>query len=170
VTVVLPRRSYAPLAGRLLHDHTADKIARVISRIPDSAATIIPFDVENRLEVLHERQERKPPKAAAGRAAPSAARPEGPPPPAGVSSIDSITAAGRATVQGRVHRLEIRPVDHSTVLVCEIEDSSGRLTAMFYGRQHIAGVDCGSRIRLRGPVGMRDGTPVMTNPAYELLA
>jgi hypothetical protein len=24
VTVVLPRRSYPPLAGRLLHDHTAD--------------------------------------------------------------------------------------------------------------------------------------------------
>jgi hypothetical protein len=44
VTVVLPRRSYAPLLGQLLHDQTADKIARVVSRIPRSAATILPFD------------------------------------------------------------------------------------------------------------------------------
>jgi hypothetical protein len=33
VTVVLPRRSYPPLAGRLLHDHTADRIARRVSRV-----------------------------------------------------------------------------------------------------------------------------------------
>ena len=56
VTVVLPRRSYAPLIGRLLHDRTADKIAAVVSRIPHAAATIVPFDVQSRLEVLHARQ------------------------------------------------------------------------------------------------------------------
>jgi amino acid transporter len=55
VTVVLPRRSFAPLIGRLLHDRTADKIAAVISRIPNAAATIIPFDVESRVRVLEER-------------------------------------------------------------------------------------------------------------------
>ncbi len=56
VTVVLPRRSYSPLIGRLLHDRTADKIAAVVSRIPHAAATIVPFDVQSRLEVLHARQ------------------------------------------------------------------------------------------------------------------
>ena len=55
VTVVLPRRGYAPLLGRLLHDRTADKIASVISQVPDSAATIIPFDVESRVHLLHAR-------------------------------------------------------------------------------------------------------------------
>ena len=34
VTVVLPRRGYAPLIGRLLHDRTADKIASVVSQVP----------------------------------------------------------------------------------------------------------------------------------------
>ena len=53
VTVVLPRRGYAPLLGRLLHDRTADKIAAVVSQVPDSAATIIPFDVESRVHLLH---------------------------------------------------------------------------------------------------------------------
>src|SRR5690348_11946981 len=56
VTAVLPRRSYSPLLGRLLHDRTADKIAAVVSRIPHCAATIVPFDVRNRLEVLRTRQ------------------------------------------------------------------------------------------------------------------
>ena len=49
VTVLLPRRSYAPLLGRLLHDRSADRIARVISRIPAAAATIIPYDVGSRI-------------------------------------------------------------------------------------------------------------------------
>ncbi len=56
VTVILPRRSFSPLLGRLLHDRTADKIAGVVSRVPNAAATIIPFDVQNRLHVLQERQ------------------------------------------------------------------------------------------------------------------
>jgi amino acid transporter len=56
VTVVLPRRGYAPLTGRLLHDRTADKIAEVVSRVPHAAATIIPFDVESRVHLLHARQ------------------------------------------------------------------------------------------------------------------
>jgi len=56
VTAVLPRRTYSPLLGRLLHDHTADKIAAAVSQIPHAAATIVPFDVRRRLQVLHERQ------------------------------------------------------------------------------------------------------------------
>ncbi len=59
VTVVLPRRSYSALLGRLLHDRTADKIAAVVSRIPRSAATIIPYDVESRVRILQERQAAK---------------------------------------------------------------------------------------------------------------
>ena len=56
VTAILPRRSFSPLLGRLLHDRTADKIAGVVSRVPNAAATIIPFDVQNRLHVLQQRQ------------------------------------------------------------------------------------------------------------------
>ena len=68
VTVVLPRRSYSALLGRLLHDRTADKIAAVVSRIPRSAATIIPYDVESRVRVLQERQAAKMAAAPADRA------------------------------------------------------------------------------------------------------
>ena len=47
--MLLPRRSYTPVLGRLLHDRTADRMARVISRVPNAAATIIPFDTEAHL-------------------------------------------------------------------------------------------------------------------------
>jgi hypothetical protein len=276
VTVVLPRRSYSPLLGRLLHDRTADKIAAVVSQIPRSAATIIPFDVRHRIEVLHERQvarEQAPAgqaadaapstaaaadrdigpagisgtggpagatgetAGAAGAAAPGAsAGPDGasatdgaeglppvlaepppsplrnlvrgrrdrpadapagdqptgdgagkgragkdragkdragydrPEPPPGVNPIGSLTTPGRATAEGRVRAVEIRPVERSSVLAIEISDATGDLTALFYGRSHIPGIICGARVRFRGRVGMRDGAPVMVNPAYELLA
>jgi len=167
VTVVLPRRSYPPLLGRLLHDQTADKIARVVSRIPRSAATIIPFDVEARLEVLHERQTGQ----AARPAKPDAKILEHERPAArpGVTPIGSVSSNGRATVEGRVHSLEIRPVDHSCVLACQVVDATGEITALFYGRTHIPGVEPGVMIQLRGRVGVKDTGTVMVNPAYELL-
>jgi len=254
VTAVLPRRSYSPLLGRLLHDRTADKIAAVVSRIPHCSATIVPFDVRNRLEVLRARSmngkaaaptspdgqtaadgkaasagtaavagtvttpgdgEAAPvdhPAGAAAAGAGDAGREDGhpatPSPPAsamrgllpgrrsrqrrgesapdavkagqasyerpapspGVKPIGSIQAPGRATVEGRVRAVEIRPVERSSVLACEISDSTGDLTALFYGRSHIPGIICGSRVRFRGSVGIRASGPIMINPAYELLA
>lgn len=49
LTVLLPRRTYSPLVGRLLHDRTADKIARAISRIPGATAQIVPYDMGSRI-------------------------------------------------------------------------------------------------------------------------
>jgi amino acid transporter len=291
VTVILPRRSYSAWLGRLLHDRTADKIAEVVSRIPRSAATIVPYDVQSRVRVLQERhggpggalatspgsggtapgttatsgvsgatagpairpeqparpdrgeqpggQERpdrrprdgagspngagqpgraEPPEGAApdgtgpdgaeapeaaGTAAASASQEspseqemdsvrklrdlikgrddadatsgskakayDRPKPPGGVKPIGSLAEPGKASIEGRVRALEIRPVEQNSVLALEITDSSGDLTALFYGRSHIAGVICGSLVRLRGPVGFKDGHPVMINPAYELV-
>ncbi|MGD0064084.1 MAG: amino acid permease [Streptosporangiaceae bacterium] len=200
VTAILPRRSFRPI-GRFLHDRTADKIAGVVSRVPNAAATIIPFDVQNRVQILAERH-----AAADGRvpAAPSpgsrpsdpvtdtqrdletavgaARRPEQtseplpgaggyvrPTPPPGVTPIGSLHQPGKATVEGRVRVLEIRSVERNSVLACEISDSTGDLTALFYGRSRIPGLMCGAKVRLRGPVGIKNGAPVMTNPAYELV-
>ncbi|HYX57868.1 MAG TPA: OB-fold nucleic acid binding domain-containing protein, partial [Streptosporangiaceae bacterium] len=199
VTAILPRRSFSPLLGRLLHDRTADKIAGVVSRVPNAAATIIPFDVQNRLHVLQERQAARdgqapasltpapgPPqdgeqqhlKAALAAATPADAKAEPlpgaggydrPVPPPGVTPIGSIHQPGKATVEGRVRVVEIRSVERNSVLACEISDSTGDLTALFYGRSRIAGLMCGSRVRFRGQVGIKGGAPVMVNPAYELI-
>ncbi|HEX3489034.1 MAG TPA: amino acid permease [Streptosporangiaceae bacterium] len=255
VTAILPRRSYAPVVSRLLHDRTADKMAGVISRIPYAVATIVPFDVRSRVESLAARHADgargaadtvaatvagQAPGAgtggAAAGAAPTGTRPAGgksastkpaptkpvlmepagvsqtgegagsdaakadspiresaqaeaaeaagepdlrasdrmdydrPVPPEGVNPIGTLTKPARAVVQGRVHAVEIRPVEHSTVLACDVADSTGELTALFYGRSNIPGLRPGSKVRLRGQVGIRDGMPIMINPAYELLA
>ena len=163
VTVVLPRRSYPALASRLLHDHTADRIARVVSRVPCAAATIIPFDVRHKVEAVRARET-------------SVAKPDGlqdyqwPIPPAGADPIGSLQQPGRATVQGRLRAAQVRPVPRNNVLACEVADSTGELTAVFYGRTHLAGAGPGSRIRLHGMVGIgSDGHPAMVNPSYELL-
>jgi amino acid transporter len=213
VTVILPRRSYSPLLGRFLHDRTADKIARVVSQIPRSAATIIPYDVQSRVEVLHEREtaraaggEAAAQPAAAGDGAgaggagaegtvpggmvqpgaaaaggPAKTSPDGkrkadnedyghPVPSAICTPIGSLTRPGRATVEGRVHSVEIRPAGGSSVLAITVTDSTGQLTALFYGRSHIAGLEPGVRIRLTGAFGIRGGLPGMINPTYELLS
>ncbi|HEX9623317.1 MAG TPA: amino acid permease [Streptosporangiaceae bacterium] len=213
VTAVLPRRSYTPLLGRLLHDRTADKIASVVSQIPHAAATIVPFDVRSRVESLAAKErehqngttgppagaeatEAKPAQAESAEAKPAEAKgavradapmsPElstaamagqqdtakynRPAPSAAATPIGSLPKRGRATVEGRVHSVEIRPVERNTVLACEIVDSTGQLTAMFYGRSYIPGFDPGAKVRLTGPVGSHGRETVMTNPAYELLA
>jgi hypothetical protein len=167
VTVVLPRRTYSPLLGRLLHDRTADKIARVVSRLPRSAATIIPFDVTAQAEVPDKRQVAPQPKASPpGSAACEHHRPATAP---GITSISALTSHSRATVTGRVHSTEIRPVERNTVLACTIADATGELTALFYGRSHIPGLEPGSKVRLRGAVSISEASPIMINPAYELL-
>ena len=213
VTVILPRRSYSPLLGRLLHDRTADKMAAAISRIPRSAATIVPYDVPTRVAVLQARQAARPARLQAadaqvaatataetesaaeqaatakelaleadvamqhaapdGRAAAhhrGARRPRGSVATPGVAPIGSLTAPGKAAVEGKVRVVEIRPVERNSVLAVEINDSTGNLTAMFYGRSHIPGLICGARVRFTGSVGIRGGQPVMINPAYELVA
>jgi amino acid transporter len=187
VTVILPRRGYSPLIGRLLHDRTADKIAGVVSRVPHAAATIIPFDVQNRLQVLQQRAQEKHVakpesngesiehdlKVALATAEPSGIPGAGsydrPKPSPGVNQIGDLRQPGKAVVEGRVRVLEIRPVENNSVLALEISDSTGDLTALFYGRSRIPGLMCGGKVRLRGHVGIKDGGPVMINPAYELL-
>jgi amino acid transporter len=229
VTVILPRRSYSALLGRLLHDRTADKIAAAISRIPRSAATIVPYDVPSRVAVLQARHAAARggaaganPAADAAAAAPDGA-PEAPDPaagttaphrrngkrdlsgtgpvtpadlaataqelalesdvaaahavlrrsgtatPAGVAAIGTVTG-GKVTVEGKVRVVEIRPVERNSVLAVEINDSTGNLTALFYGRSHIPGLICGARVRFTGSASSRGGRPVMINPAYELVS
>ena len=51
VTVLLPRREYSQVLGRLLHDRTADRIAGVVSRIPGASAQIVAYDIATRISL-----------------------------------------------------------------------------------------------------------------------
>src|SRR5206468_9703390 len=117
-------------------------------------------------------------KAAAAAATPRKEKPgslpgaggyDRPVPAPDATPIGAISQPGKYVVEGRVRVVEIRSVERNSVLACEISDSTGDLTALFYGRSRIAGLMCGSRVRLRGPVGIKAGVPVMVNPAYQLI-
>jgi hypothetical protein len=91
-------------------------------------------------------------------------------PPPGTDPIGSLHQPGQATVQGRLRAARVRPVPSNNVLACEVTDSTGDLTAVFYGRTQIAGVEPGRCVRLHGMVGIgTDGHPAMINPACEAL-
>jgi hypothetical protein len=152
-----------------VHDRTADKIAGMVSRVPRSAAVIIPFDVIARVEVLHEPQAIPDGKAKPGLAEAASRGQHRAATPPGVIPIFALTGYRRATVTGRVHAVEVRPVEGSSVLACTVTDTSGQLTALFYGRAHIPELRPGSNVRLSGTVGSSNAGAVMINPAYELL-
>src|SRR5258708_1315922 len=112
VTVVLPRRGYAPLLGRILHDRTADKIAEVISQVPNAAATIIPFNVGSGVHLRHARRAARL-AAQAGEGAPANGAPAGGAASAGerAQSADGGTAAPVRTKEGKPTRAGIAAPD-----------------------------------------------------------
>jgi len=74
------------------------------------------------------------------------------------------------TQQAWPRAAQVRPVPGNNVLACQVADSTGELTAVFYGRTQITGVEPGRQVRLHGMVGIgADGHPAMINPACELL-
>ena len=195
-TVLLPRRTYTPVVGRLLHDRTADHLAARISRVPNAAATIVPYDLRIPIKRLtqahregetfldtarrldHQRASRTPPKTSP---TPSSTPPDQPPPdptatppaaarqPATTTPTDGTTPRHPTTIQGRVHSTEIRQVDGSHVLECEIIHDTDRVLARFYGRPKIHGLNPGTHIKIHGRPATQNNTLVFTNPSYELL-
>jgi hypothetical protein len=133
VTIVLPRRSYRPLLGRLMHDRTADKITRVTSRIrsppPRSSRSMSPRKPRCCPGSLRLPWPAHP--AGCRRSRPSAARG-----PVRRHPISALGRNGRAGTQADPHRQD-QVAGTELHLACTITDSSGELTAPFYGRTHI---------------------------------
>jgi hypothetical protein len=167
-TVLLPRRSFTQILGRLLHDRTADRLARVISRVPNAAATIIPFDTEAHLRG-RTLATLPPSKATMARRSDPVKRFSEPTPPADCNPIGELVRGHVAEIQGRVRSVQVTPIADTPVLTAEIVDSTGSTLALFYGRRQIPGIEPGACLRLRGRPSTRFNTVVMNNPRYELV-
>ena len=179
LTLLLPRRSYSRILGKILHDQTAEQIASPISQLPRVVATIIPFDVAKLLDEgplnLHGSHEEKPKVAATTVAAPSKRMV----PPANlepvshysekVIKIGEVIWRKRAHVQGRVTAIRTSPTSEAPMLEVEMWDESGGITLQFLGRRSLAGLDVGAQLRAEGMVGEVDGLLTILNPNYELL-
>ncbi len=191
VTLLLPRRTYSPILGRLLHDRTADEIARATSRLPRVVATIVPFDVEGALEehpsVASEGTwllESGPvPAGTASKSRDGVPRlqpdlvatgaGDGAVPDPSTSNgrmrIGDIRWRERATVEGDVRSVRVAALSGAPTLEVELWDSTGGVTLVFYGRRRIAGLEPGRRVRASGMVGDMHGCLAISNPEYELV-
>jgi amino acid transporter len=194
VTVLLPRRTYSPIVGRMLHDRTADGMAQAVSKLPHVAAMIVPFDVVDAIEEqeaaernrahaakAHAGTGRTPALSAAGARPRRATRKmllsaEAPSHGEGRNQrssepvpIGNLEWRRRATVQGRVRSVYVGPVSGAPALECELYDETGGLTLVFLGRRQIPGIEPGAKMRVEGMVGEVEGYLAMTNPTYLLL-
>jgi hypothetical protein len=178
VTVLLPRRTYHRLWGRLLHDRTADRIAAAVGRIPHVSATIVPFDttlphesvlkIEARQDQV--RQQAALPAAGVGLATADkderalAYRATAP----GVTPIGAVARSQRVTVEGRIKIVQAGTVAGKS-LEAQLFDETGGLRLLFFGRTRIPGIEPGAVVRVTGRVGEYKGHLALANPNYELI-
>ena len=180
LTLLLPRRAYSRFLGRLLHDQTAEEIARPISQLPRVVATIVPFDVDRILngerlltdekskvdEAPKALTEEKPLRAQSeflfdkSRASHFEEN---------ITPIGAITWRKRAHVQGHVTSMRSSPQSGAPGVEIEVWDETGGVKLQFLGRREIAGLEVGSIMRAEGMVGEHEGALTILNPSYELL-
>lgn len=176
LTLLLPRRSYSRLFGRLLHDQTAEAIAAPISQLPRVVATIVPFDV-NRITsgksvVIHEEHADEEQPAKPAKVPPAEIMKDYVPVghyAENMTPIGNIQWRKRAHVQGRVTSIKVAPRGSAPMLLVEMWDQTGGVTLQFLGRREIAGLDVGAELRAEGMVGEENGSLTILNPSYELV-
>jgi amino acid transporter len=198
VGVLLPRRVFEGVFRFVLHDRTSDRIAGLVSQLPNANATIVPFPLGKRRKDLvpwkvgggrgvdsvrdslrispHGHPDRRKGGASAERAVATATA-------TAASSLDSwralypdtvtigsIETRRRARVIGRVKSVRVQPGSSLTSVECTIADGSGQLVLLFQGRRSVPGIGTGTYLLVEGMVGKRSGRPAMINPIYLILA
>ena len=180
LTLLLPRRSYSRFLGRLLHDQTAEEIARPISQLSQVVATIVPFDVEK--IITGETQLVHPETFTAEttqQVVKSQTRRVNEPVVQGTTEvshysenvipINQATWRERAHVRGTVSSIRTAPSGGAPRVEVEVWDATGGITLQFLGRRELKGLEVGSTICAEGMVGEEEGALTIFNPSYELL-
>lgn len=175
LTLLLPRRLYRGMLGRLLHDETAEQIARPISELPRVVATIVPIDVNRLLTRKNEIPDAPNEKREAAQLVPIRAQSTWQEGGSEVSHYqESMTPIGkiqwrkRAHVTGKVTAIRPASMNSAPTLEVEIWDESGGVTLQFLGRREISGLEVGSTLSAEGMVGEQEGNLTILNPSYEI--
>jgi hypothetical protein len=74
------------------------------------------------------------------------------------------------SISGRLRTVVYTPRTNLPTLEAELWDGSDVLTLVWLGRRHIAGIEPGRQLAVRGRIAMRDDRKVIYNPYYELEA
>jgi amino acid transporter len=177
VTVLLPRRTYALILGRLLHDRTADKIARAVSRMPDAAATIVPYDVQSRIneafpDSVEHRIARELAKVESrirhsdDNVVDNYEHPERSP---AVISVEGLVPGRRATIEGRVSEIQDNTKNERTHRSIVIGDETGDVRVDF-GPSHGEDIEPGQVLQVTGKARESShGPKSMSDPTYRIV-
>jgi hypothetical protein len=174
LTLLLPRRAYRGALGRLLHDQTAEEIARPISQLARTVATIVPFDIDKLIsgeispEPKMEVPMAKPTAPVRAQSKWSANNEEISHYEEQMMPIGKIQWRKRAHVVGKVTAIRPASMASAPTLEVEIWDESGGVTLQFLGRREIAGLEVGSTLVAEGMVGEQNGALTILNPSYEI--
>lgn len=87
----------------------------------------------------------------------------------GATRICDVVDRGLADISGELRSLTLPPRGRVPALVGELYDGTGTVVVVWLGRREIRGVETGTRMRVRGRVTYRKGTPTIFNPQYELM-
>ena len=175
LTLLLPRRAYSRFLGKLLHDQTADEIARPISELSRVVATIVPFDVDKIISgdnsIVHNHKEVFIEKDAP---LPIRSKSSWIPSTTTISNhmtpISHLVWRKRAQVEGRVSAIRTSSNNQSPKVEVEIWDETGGVTLQFLGRREITGLEVGELLRAEGMVGESQGSLTILNPSYEIIS
>ena len=74
------------------------------------------------------------------------------------------------SVSGRLRTVVYTPRTNLPTLEAELYDGSDVVTLVWLGRRHIAGIEPGRQLTVRGRIAVRDDRKVIYNPYYELEA
>jgi len=165
VTVLLPDRKYRGPWHRLLHDQTAEAIARDVSMLPHTNVTSVPFQLSGRRPAPSLPSPRR--RTAAPPAGPSG---NGRGEVRGPAPIADVRWRHRVAVVGRVESLRVQPVGGAPTLECVLSDNTGSVSVVFLGRRRIPGVRNGTRMVVAGMAVDHHGRLAILNPEYRLLA
>ena len=177
LTLLLPRRSYSFVLGRILHDRTAEAIAAPISQLSRVVATIVPFDVEKIVtgHTLDRVSMEAPAPVPAAKPVPEipdlSTLPDLPVShyAKDMQPIGQAVWRKRTHVRGLVTSIVTGPSGSAPELNVVIWDQTGGITLHFLGRRSIAGIKVGSTICAEGMVGENDGHLTIMNPSYEII-
>ena len=172
VSMLLPRRTYRGAWGRLLHDHTADRIVETVSQLSHVNATIIPFNVVGGIELdpgsallageTVRRSERDRDRDRDEAQSPT-------PEIAGATPISELRWRDRAIVAGRIRTMRIQPWSGVPTVECSIVDGSRQtLLIVFLGRREVPGLRTGTVVSVEGRIGTHRGQLAVVNPRYEI--
>ncbi len=178
VTVLLPRRTYGQLSGRLLHGSTTDKITKAVSQVPDAAATIVPYDVQSRIrDAFPSRMGRRVARQLTATAR-RVWRPENqrvslyehPKRSSTAIAVDQLVPGRSATIEGRVREVEDVTNQNRTSRSLAVGDDSGEIRITFAPEHGGAEIQPGDMLRITGKVRRNeDDAMSMADPEYDVV-